>query len=220
MTVRNKWTFGGANHRVQKAALRKTIRQMEAVSGNKHKYMQEQERGVTRYAMWRKGAPVPTQRSRFGASMKRTMSPRYWRRNIRLGKRFKRNDAAFNPVSNKVTRGRNKGRERGKSRNQRYVAASVRQAKSQGRKFVYLDFGPGNRGIFDVSLAKSIKKVWNLNRKIRRTKANPMLARTLKKLKPAFPTYHRSALEEQIGFVLQKRGLRPSGVKAFIAQLS
>ena len=140
--------------------------------------------------MWRKGVPIPTLRSRKGSSKKRLQQPQYWRRRITVGKRLSRDDPAFRPV--------NKGGVRGKSRNQRYVAASIQQAKKQGRKYIYLDLGSKGRGIFDINYSTIIKKVWNLNRKVTHTKANPMLARTLKGLDPYMSTYHRMALEDQL----------------------
>jgi hypothetical protein len=211
MTVRNQYTFGGRRHRVVQATLKKRIKDMEAVAGNKNRYMLQQERGVSRFALWRHGVPIPTIRSRKGSNVKRLQQPRYWRRRMKLGKRFNRSDAAFHPS--------NRGGVRGKSRNQRYVAASVAQAKKQGRKYVYLDFGAGNRGIFDVEYSTIIKKVWNLNRKVTHTKANPMLARTLKKLEPAMSTYQRMALEKQIRLMLKWKGIRVRGANAFLAKI-
>ena len=213
MIVRNQFTFGKRNHRVKFATLKKRIKDMESEAGNKNKYMLQQERGVSRFAMWRKGVPIPTLRSRKGSSKKRTQQPKYWRRRMKLGKRLDRNDPAFFP------RRSNSGYKGGKSRNQRYVAASIQQAKKQGRKYIYLDLGSKGRGIFDINYKTIIKKVWNLNRKVTHTKANPMLARTLKGLEPYMATYHRMALEDQLRRQLKMRGFSVSGASAFIAKL-
>jgi hypothetical protein len=197
MIVRNKWTFGGKHHRVVKARATKNINAMEAVTGNKLKYMLEQERGVSRFALWRKGVPIPTKKSRKGGKYTNLMRGTFWRRNIKLGRRLKESDAAFHKVG-----------QSGKDRRSRYIAASIAHAKRQGSRFVYLDLGSWGRGIFDVQTKTKMKKVWQMNRRSTFTKPNPMLARTLRTLRPAFPTYHRMALEQQVRFVKTKRGIR------------
>ena len=187
MTVRNKWTFGGRHHRVVKARLQTNIRFMEAAVGNTHRYMAQQERGFSRSAGGRKGVPIPTTESRISGQHRRLVRRAYWRSRIKIGKRVQ--------MGGKV-----------RSRSQ-YIAANIRAAKKAGHNLVYLELGP-TRGIFDVRWKTKMKLVWDLSRKHTRTGKNPMLRRTLKRLKPAFKIYHRSALEEQIRFVMRKRGLR------------
>ena len=197
MTVRNKWTFGKKFHKVVKARVARRIIDMEAVAGSKHKYMREQEFGVSRFALWRKGVPIPTVASRVGASKKRLQSTTFWRRKIKLGRRLKPSNPAFAMQSGSSA----------KTRKQRYMAASMQLARRQGRRFVYLDLGSWGKGIFDVSLKRKVKKVWNLNRRSTYTKPNPMLQRSMREMKKFYPQFHRMALEEQVRFVKHKRGI-------------
>lgn len=190
MIVRNKWTFGGRHHRVKKARFNKNIARMEAVTGSKLKYMAEQERGIVRHNLTGKGAPMPTVKSRVSRSKLRLQRTMYWRNRIKL------------------MRGRPKRRKF--SSQEAYVAASIARAKRRGIGFAYLDFGD-KRGIYDVRTKTKTKLVWDLSKKVRRTKRNPMLKRTIKKLGPHMPIYHRSALERQLRRELKYRGFRVRG---------
>lgn len=196
MNVRNFWTFGGRNSRVIKARATRNIMQMQAVVGNKLKYMAEQERGVSRFAMRRHGVPIPMTKARISNKKTRLMRRMYWRNRMQLGKRYKRAGSR-----------------------EQYIAMNIKKAKASGSNFVYLDMGSWGRGIYDVRTKTKMKKVWNMNRRFTRTKANPMLRRSLRTLRPAFPQYHKSALEGQIRFLLKKRGLRPSQSTAVISRL-
>ena len=198
MTIRNHWTFGGRHHRVVKARTSRVIESMQSVVGNKHKYMREQENGIVRRGGWFQGVPIPTTVSRKGNDRTKLQRPSYWRRKIFLGRRMTRSQF--------------------KSRGQ-YIAATKAMAKRRGHKFVYLDMGSWGRGIYDVRLKRKMKKVWNLNRKSTRTRPNPMLRRSLQTLRPEFMRYHKSALENQIRFVLKKRGLRVSSASSVIKRV-
>lgn len=198
MTVRNHYTFGGRHHRVVKARTARVIESMQSVVGNNHKYMREQENGVVRRGGWFKSVPIPTTVSRRSNDRTKTQRPTFWRRKILLGAR--------------------KSRDQFQSRGQ-YIAATKAAAKRRGLKFVYLDLGSWGRGIFDIRLKRKMKKVWNLNRKSTRTRANPMLRRSLQTLRPEFERHHKSALENQIRFVLKKRGLRVSSASSVIKRV-
>lgn len=198
MTVRNKWTFGGRHHRVVKAKAANNILAMEAIAGNTHKYMREQEHGVIRRGGFLGSVPIPGIKSRVGASSKRLQRPSYWRRKIGLVERLKRSQFTSK---------------------KQYMAANIAKAKRRGKKFVYLDLESWGRGIFDIRTKTKMKKVWNLNRRVTKTRSNPMMKRALHTLKPAFPQYHKSALEGQILFVLRKRGLRAGSAGSVIKRV-
>jgi len=211
MHVRRSWAFrhripkargGGLAHAVEKARLRKSITQMEAKSGNTHRFMEEQERGFTRFRM--KGVQIPTIASRISHNIARVVRKPYYRDRMDFGPRYKYGHYKFTP---------GKG---GRPRGARYIAGSARAARERGARFVYLEFSDNNKGIYDLGTGKGgrgskIKKVWDMSHRTTTTKRNPMLRRTLKKLEPTFKTVHRSALEKQIRFVLKKRGFRVRG---------
>ena len=210
MHVRRSWAFrhripkkrgGGLGHAVEKARLRKSIHQMESKSGNTHKFMEEQERGFTRYRT--KGIQIPTTKSRISQNIARVVRKRYHREEIELGPRFNYRASAFNATGPRGA-------------HHRYIAASARAARKRGERFVYLEFSKNYKGIYDLGTGKGgrgskIKKVWDMSHATTTTKRNPMLRRTLKKLEPTFKAAHRSALENQIRFVLKKRGFRVRG---------
>jgi len=206
MHVRNKWTFKGKFHKVVKARARKNINQMEAVTGNKHRYMAEQEHGV--HKIRAKGLQIPEEQSRVGGDIKRIVSRSYWRSKIgkNIGPRFEYEHNRFAP------------RKGGKSRGARYIAGTLRAARARGRRYVYLEFSSRNRGIYDLDRAKgsSLKGalVWDMSKRHTYTKPHPMLRTTLKVLEPNFKQFARMALEEQIRFVLKKRGIPYQGPPA------
>lgn len=213
MTVRNRWTFGGRHHRVVKARATRRIEQMVAITGNKLRYMAEQEHGVHRFALARKGVPKPTLKSRISMSKSRLVRTVFWRRKMNLGPSFDPKHPRFTPMTGSSSR-----RGGGKSRKKRYIAASIRAAKAEGKHLVYLDLGT-TRGIYDVKTKTKTKKVWDLSKRHRYTKPNPMLQRTLHRLTPMFPQIHKKALENQIRFHLKKRGVRVSTATSIITRI-
>jgi hypothetical protein len=201
MHVRNKWTFKGKFHQVVKARARKNINQMEAVTGNKHRYMAEQEAGVRRVRA--KGLQIPEERSRIGGDIKRIVSRSYWRRKIgkNIGTRYDASHGKFG------------GNRR------RYAAGTIRAARAQGKRYIYLEYSRRQKGIYDLNMLKKgmdLKNalIWDMSRWTTYTKPHPMLRTTLKVLEPHFKQFARMALEEQIRFVLKKRGIPYQGPPA------
>lgn len=195
------WTFGARNHRVVKARLKKNVQQMESVSGNKLRYMAEQEHGVRKVRA--KGLQIPEEQSRINEDKRRLVGRQYWRKAIgaKMGKRYNRKSAGFG----------NSGR--------RYAAGTIRQARAQGKRFIYLKYSSRHQGIYDLRRLKGgldLKNalVWDMSRRTTYTRPHPMLRQTIKTLKPYFPQYHRAALEKQIRFVLRKRGVPYQGPPA------
>lgn len=209
MNVRRSWAFrhripkargGGLAHAVEKARRRKKIAQMYSKAGNTHKFMEQQERGFTRTRA--KGVQIPMVKSRIGSSIKRVVRKPFHRDKMQFGRRFDIKSTRFRPSEN------------GKSRGARYIAGTIRAARAQNKKFVFLKFSERDKGIYQITgktRKGGIKKVWDQSSPTTRTGSNPMLRRTLKALEPTFKTAHRSALEYQIKLVLKKRGFRVRG---------
>ena len=201
MHVRNKYTFKAAHHKVVKARARKNINQMEAVTGNKLRYMAEQEHGVRKVRAG--GLQIPEEQARIGGDIKRIVSRSYWRNKIgkNIGPRYDRKHGKFG------------------GNGRRYAAGVIRAARARGKRYVFLQYSSRHKGIYDINRMKggnSLKNalVWDMSRRTTYTKPHPMLRTTLKVLKPYFPQYHRMALEEQIRFVLKKRGIPYQGPPA------
>lgn len=213
MHVRNKWTFGGRHHRVVKARKTRRIEQMEAVAGNKLRYMDQQEHGVRRYAISGKGVPWPRKKGRTGQSIKRLVRTVFWRNRMKVGPRLNPNHPRFTPMTGSSSR-----RGGGRSRKARYIAASIRAAKAEGKHLVYLDLGD-KKGIYDVKTKTKTKLVWDLSKRSRFTKPNPMLWRALNTLRPALPQIHKTALEGQIRFHLKKQGIRAGTQTSIITRI-
>lgn len=201
MTVRNQWTFKGRHHAVNKARAKRDIAGMKSVVGNRLQYMAMQETGFVKQRP--EGLQIPTKKSRIAEDKRRIVSRSYWRSKIgkSIGPRYDVNHPKFSQVGPK-------------SRQARYIKGTVRAAKARGKRFVYLEFSDRNKGIYDIGTtpgSKKLKLVWDMKAKSTRTKANPMLKRTLRTLEYHFPIIHRANLEKQIKFVLRKRGFRVRG---------
>ncbi len=188
MTLRNKWTQGSIRVKPTKTF---EIRRMEARVGSTQEYMRRQEEGHTEVASGKHGVAIPTGYSAGQEGQKprtKRPTPANRMRNINL----------------------TRGSVRGRTRRQR-VILPVQTAVTTGKRYVFLDFGPGKRkGVFKVLGGKKegtkgwpesgwpenarIKMVQDLSHRSVVIRPRPWLDPSVREAMQKMPQYYRDAL--------------------------
>ena len=174
----NKWTAKGAVQ-VDKAR-GSNVRSMEAVLGHVEPYMKDQEEGAIQRTTGKHGKTIATS----AAAGQRGARPR-----TRLVTR-RRRISAINLSSPRI---------RGTSNKKQRVAMGIRMAKASGKKFVFLNISPKNKGIYELRGKRpKLRKIWEMSHTTIRIKREPTLEPTVKQANRFGPRIFTVALAKQV----------------------